>query len=111
MSVVATVVRWSGREARALREARRMTVRAFATHLGLAKGSVINWERRGELARLRRETQEILDRDLSMVDDDTRARFNAALTVDVATSVPASGAQARHLRTTVETDCGKPPDL
>ena len=84
-----TVVKWSGREAWALREARRMSVRAFAAHLGLAKGSVVNWERRGELAHLRRETQEILDRDLSMVDEGTRERFEAALAGPPPTPVPA----------------------
>ena len=60
-----TVVRWTGREARALREARRMSVRAFGAHLGVAVSSVGNWEQRGERIRLRGETQEILDRDLS----------------------------------------------
>jgi tetratricopeptide (TPR) repeat protein len=76
---VTTVVRWSGREARALREARRMSVRAFAAHLGVAVASVTNWEQRGELIRLRDETQQILDRDLSRAPDDVRARFEAAI--------------------------------
>jgi transcriptional regulator with XRE-family HTH domain len=76
---VTTVVRWSGREARALREARRMSVRAFAAHLGVAVASVTNWERRGELIRLRDETQEILDRDLSCASEHVRARFEAAV--------------------------------
>lgn len=72
-----TVVRWSGVEARALREARRMSVRAFAAHLGVAVASVTNWERRGEQIRLRDETQQILDRDLSCASDDVRSRFEA----------------------------------
>lgn len=73
------VARWSGRETRALREARRMSVRAFAAHLGVAAASVSNWERRGLRIRLRDETQEILDRDLGLADTQTRARFDAAL--------------------------------
>ncbi|CAO5187444.1 Transcriptional regulator [Frankia sp. AiPs1] len=74
-----TVVRWSGRETRALRAARRMSVRAFAAHLGVAVASVSNWERRGAGIRLRDETQEILDRDLALADMDVRARFDATL--------------------------------
>lgn len=54
-------------------------MRAFAAHLGVAVASVTNWERRGERIRLRDETQEILDRDLSRVSDDVRDRFEAAL--------------------------------
>lgn len=56
-----------------------MSVRAFAAHLGVAVASVTNWERRGERIRLRHETQEILDRDLSRASDDVRDRFEAAL--------------------------------
>src|SRR3954451_12581971 len=78
-SSVTTVVRWSGREARALREARRMSVRAFAAHLGVAVASVTNWERRGEHIRLRHETQQILDTDLSRAGDDVLRRFAAAI--------------------------------
>ncbi|MCM3886827.1 DNA-binding transcriptional regulator [Frankia sp. R82] len=74
------VTRWSGRETRALREARRMSVRAFAAHLGVAVASVSNWERRGTGIRLRDETLEILDRDLDLASEDVRVRFDAALT-------------------------------
>lgn len=72
-----TVVKWTGQEARALRVARRMSVRAFAIHLGVSAASVANWERRGIKIRLRHETQEILDRDLSSISDDVRQRFLA----------------------------------
>jgi tetratricopeptide (TPR) repeat protein len=57
-----------------------MSVRAFAAHLGVAVASVTNWERRGESIRMRDETLEILDRDLSCASEDVRARFEAALT-------------------------------
>lgn len=56
-----------------------MSVRAFAAHLGVAVASVSNWERRGERIRLRDETQEILDQDLGLADEEVRARFDAAL--------------------------------
>ncbi|MDQ7909107.1 hypothetical protein RB614_31750 [Phytohabitans sp. ZYX-F-186] len=56
-----------------------MSVRAFAAHLGVAVASVTNWERRGEVIRLRDETQQILDTDLSRASDDVRARFETAV--------------------------------
>src|SRR5690348_12421464 len=52
---------WTGREAAALRRARRMSIRAYAAHLGVSPAAVANWERRGERARMRTETQQILD--------------------------------------------------
>lgn len=73
------VVRWTGQEARALRLARRMSIRAFATHLGISAASIGNWEKRGSDIRLRHETQEILDRDLSGAAAHTRQRFLATL--------------------------------
>ncbi|MBI3685822.1 MAG: hypothetical protein HY241_00535 [Actinobacteria bacterium] len=74
-TLVATVVKWSGREARALRQARRMSVRQFAAHLGFNDAAVSNWERRGEDARLRYQTQQILDTDLARAPQDVRDRF------------------------------------
>ncbi|GGL19016.1 hypothetical protein GCM10012284_61970 [Mangrovihabitans endophyticus] len=70
---------WSGREAKALRLARRMSIRAYAAHLGVAVASVANWERRGTAIRLRHETQEILDRDLAQLSDDLGRRFQSFL--------------------------------
>ena len=52
-----TIVKWSGVEARALRLARRMSVRQFARHLGFNDAAVANWESRGSEARLRHHTQ------------------------------------------------------
>jgi transcriptional regulator with XRE-family HTH domain/tetratricopeptide (TPR) repeat protein len=77
--LVDAVVRWSGREARALREAKRMSVREFAAHLGVNDAAVSNWERRGELARLRYQTQQILDVDLARSDKDVQERFKLIL--------------------------------
>lgn len=76
---VTTVVRWSGREARALRQARRMSIRAFAAHLGVTVATVSNWDSRGELARLRTDTQQMLDTDLARASADVQERFAAIL--------------------------------
>jgi DNA-binding transcriptional regulator YiaG len=37
---------WSGREAAALRQAHRMSIRAYAAHLGVAIATVANWDSR-----------------------------------------------------------------
>jgi 3-keto-L-gulonate-6-phosphate decarboxylase len=71
----AVVARWSGLEARALREAKRMSVREFAAHLGINVGAVSTWEKRGARAQLRYETQQLLDTDLAKLDEDGLRRF------------------------------------
>jgi tetratricopeptide (TPR) repeat protein len=70
---------WTGREAAALRQARRMSIRAYATHLGVAVATVTSWEARGAHARLRSETQQLLDIDLARAGDEVHLRFAAAL--------------------------------
>jgi hypothetical protein len=52
-----------------------MSVRRFAEHLGVNPAAVSNWERRGPAARLRYETQEILDADLAQAPPDVTERF------------------------------------
>ena len=59
---------WTGREAAALRHARRMSVRAYAARLGVTVSTVANWDSRGEQARLRTDTQQLLDIDPFFVD-------------------------------------------
>lgn len=78
------VARWTGREARALREAKRMSVREFAVHLGVNDAAVSNWERRGTDARLRYETQQILDSDLTQSGAEVNDRFELILRSDTA---------------------------
>jgi hypothetical protein len=80
------VRRWTGREATALRHARRMSIRAYAAHLGVAVATVSNWDSRGEHARLNTETQQLLDIDLGRASEDVRQRFGAALGSDALTS-------------------------
>jgi transcriptional regulator with XRE-family HTH domain len=74
-----TVPRWSGREARALREAKRLSVRDFAARLDINDAAVAKWERRGAAARLRPQTQQKLDAELAGCSDDARVRFERAV--------------------------------
>jgi transcriptional regulator with XRE-family HTH domain len=71
--------RWTGLEAAALRQARRMSIRAYASYLGVSPATVANWDSRGERARLNTETQQLLDIDLARASDDIQNRFSAAL--------------------------------
>src|SRR5437773_10774044 len=73
------VARWTGREAAALRLARRMSVRAYAARLGVTAATVSNWHSRAEHARLRTATQQLLDIDLAQAPVDVRERFRAIL--------------------------------
>ncbi|WP_409493980.1 orotidine 5'-phosphate decarboxylase / HUMPS family protein [Amycolatopsis sp. cmx-11-12] len=56
-----------------------MSVREFAGHLGFNDAAVSNWESRGEKAKLRTATQQVLDTDLSLAPEDVRERFELAL--------------------------------
>lgn len=76
---MATVDKWSGREARALREALRMSVRGFAAHLGVNERTITKWEGGGAAAHPRPELQAALDTALGRADDEVRVRFDAAL--------------------------------
>src|SRR4051794_16037972 len=70
---------WTGREAAALRKAQRMSIRAYAVHLGVSPATITNWEHRGTAARLRTDTQQMLDTDLAHASADVRHRFRAIL--------------------------------
>lgn len=50
--MVVTVQRWSGREARLLRDALRMSLRDFAAYLGVSDRTVSNWEAGGAATSL-----------------------------------------------------------
>ncbi|GAA1886116.1 hypothetical protein GCM10009687_63320 [Asanoa iriomotensis] len=73
------VGRWTPREARMLREALRMTVRAFGEHLGMTTNTVSLWENARAVTPLRLATQSVLDRALKMADADARGRFAVLL--------------------------------
>lgn len=74
-----TVQRWSGREARLLRDALRMSLRDFAAYLGVSDRTVSNWEGGGASYQPRAESQAVLDTALGRASDDAKARFAAAL--------------------------------
>ena len=56
-----------------------MSVREFAAHLGVNDAAVSNWERRGERARLRYQTQQMLDTDLARAPGEVQERFELVL--------------------------------
>ena len=99
---MATVRHWTGLESRALRQAMRLTVRAFAEELGVAVRTVTNWESLGERARLRPESHALLDTAFHRVDDGVRARFAAAGCHVVATGLPRHGLAMDPITPTVE---------
>lgn len=72
---MSTVPQWTGREIRALRAARRMSVRAFASHLGVSDRMVSKWEAAGEAIRPRTVNQAALDTSLATCGPATRVRF------------------------------------
>jgi DNA-binding transcriptional regulator YiaG len=73
------VTTWTGVESRALREALRLSVREFASRLGVSDRIVSKWEAGRSAVRPRPFTQGLLDTALSLADDDCRARFRAIL--------------------------------
>jgi transcriptional regulator with XRE-family HTH domain len=77
---MATVHHWSGLEARALRHALRMSVRAFAEHLGVAVRTVSKWDTLQEATEPRPDTQAILDTALARADAAVHLRFETLLT-------------------------------
>ncbi len=73
-----TVDRWSGREARLLREALRLSVRDFAARLGIGLRTVNKWEARQSDITPLPHMQEVLDTALARASDEAKARFSAA---------------------------------
>ena len=76
---MATVILWTGLEARALREALRMSMREFARRTNLSPSTIADNEAKGEQAQLRRATQAILDRVLEQAPADAHTRFEVLL--------------------------------
>lgn len=82
------VPNWTGREAQALRGALRLSVRAFAQHLGVAVRTVSNWEKHGSRTTPRIDMQAVLDRALELADPQARQRFQVLLADQAVPSVP-----------------------
>jgi transcriptional regulator with XRE-family HTH domain len=73
--LVAAPERWTGHEARLLRMALRLSLRAFAARLGVAERTVSKWESAGRSTTPWPESQSILDTALAQASEDARARF------------------------------------
>ncbi|WP_116111753.1 helix-turn-helix domain-containing protein [Amycolatopsis ruanii] len=76
----ATAQQWTGREARLLRHALRLSVRGFAAYLGVAARTVAKWESGGTSTVPRPDTQAILDTALARADAGARTRFEVLVT-------------------------------
>ncbi|MFH9422396.1 hypothetical protein [Streptomyces sp. NPDC017529] len=76
---MATVHRWTGLEAHALRLALRMSVRALAEHLGVAARTVAKWDKLLTATEPRPDTQAILDTALARADTAVHLRFETLL--------------------------------
>ncbi|MGW9240808.1 helix-turn-helix domain-containing protein [[Kitasatospora] papulosa] len=76
---MATVHQWTGLEAKALRLALRLSVRAFAQQLGLAVATVSKWESKLTGTEPRPDTQAILDTALGRADAAVHLRFETLL--------------------------------
>ncbi|MFG3215782.1 helix-turn-helix domain-containing protein [Streptomyces tendae] len=76
---MATVHHWTGLEAKALRLALRLSVRAFAQQLGLAVATVSKWESKLAATEPRPDTQAILDTALGRAASAVHLRFETLL--------------------------------
>jgi len=76
---VTPIEQWSGAEAKLLRKAMRLTIRAFAEHLGLAVRTVAKWEAGGAGIVPRPDSQAILDTALTRAGEAAQARFAALM--------------------------------
>ncbi|MCZ4102949.1 helix-turn-helix domain-containing protein [Streptomyces sp. H39-C1] len=74
-----SVRRWTGHEAGLLRQALRMSVRAYAAHLGVGIRTVSKWEKLGAATGPWPDTQAILDTALARSDAAAQARFEQFL--------------------------------
>jgi transcriptional regulator with XRE-family HTH domain len=96
---MATVQCWTGAETKALRQAMRLSIRAFAAHLGIDARTVNKWEARHGTITLRPHTQELMDTALQRAPEDVQTRF--AQTVSSAQQEqPTNQAQPVHVAAT-----------
>jgi transcriptional regulator with XRE-family HTH domain len=78
-----TVDRWTGREAKLLREALRLSIRDFAARLGIGVRTVNKWEARQADITPLPHMQEVLDTALARASDEAKARFSSVARADV----------------------------
>ncbi|MFC3499650.1 hypothetical protein ACFOOK_01370 [Micromonospora krabiensis] len=74
---MAPVTTWTGQDANALRNALRMSVTAFAEHLGAARRTVAKWSSQGDNVLPRADMQAALDTVLARATPEVRERFEA----------------------------------
>ena len=79
---MASVARWTGREAKALRHALRLSIRDFAASLGIGVRTVTKWEALGADTTPRPHMQAVLDTTLTQADADAKLRFELLLMED-----------------------------
>lgn len=77
-----TVTDWAAAEIRALRQARRMSVREFAAHLGVSDRAISNWENITTPVRPRSASQALMDTSLHHAEPRVRDRFMRYLAAD-----------------------------
>jgi len=77
MTETPVVLEWSGADIRALRLARRMSLREFAEHLGVSDRMVSKWEAGRERIHPRPVNQAALDESLRRADPGELARFRS----------------------------------
>jgi transcriptional regulator with XRE-family HTH domain len=70
-----TVYRWTGREAKLLRTALRLSIRDFAARLGVGARTVNKWEARQTGITPLPYMQQVLDTALERASDEVKARF------------------------------------
>ena len=81
---------WTGRESRQLRQALRLTVRAFAEDLGVSPRTISKWEQAGATLAPRPELQAALDTMLERATPEEQRRFTLATEASV---LPAQSAK------------------
>ncbi|MFG2844193.1 XRE family transcriptional regulator [Kitasatospora sp. NPDC048296] len=70
---------WTGREAKCLQQALRMSDRELAAHLGVARNSVINWRKGGETWVCTSSTAQLFDRATELMSPAELSAFRALL--------------------------------
>ncbi|MGH3852622.1 MAG: helix-turn-helix domain-containing protein [Pseudonocardiaceae bacterium] len=75
---MATVQRWTGAQTTALRQAMRLSIRAFAAHLGVDARTVNKWEARGATITLLPDNQALMDTALRRASEEVKTRFTQA---------------------------------
>ncbi len=88
-----TIVKWTGLEATAMCAALRDVQVQFAERIGCSVEAVGKWKRRGASITLQAKYSECMDTLLGRLDDEQRARFEAAIAISNLADNPRQSAQ------------------